>query len=388
LVEERKRVGKHWWIIGSGGAALLILILVISTVFARITVNLKLRHEAAALKDISAAFDTSVSRLLPVQKVVPAQKFELSRSVSEEFETTGKKQIEERSTGKVRLYNSFSSSPQALVAATRFVADSGLVFRLPKSVTVPGAKIEEGKIVPNFMEIELVADQAGAEGNIQEGVNLKIPGFKGTAKFDGFYGVTAAAFSGGYKGEARVVTSADLKLAQEQVTRRVYQELEEEILRKVPPDFTLVDQLRRIEVTKVIAPKVEARFDRFSVEARATAKILVFRRGDVEELVKGVVISEGEPRELVPDSLDVQYAVRNVDFNKGRAEFVLQGEVKTKAKLTTQEFASIVQGEKEGSIIEKLRNRVELASFRVSFFPPWILSAPQDPAKIRIIVDN
>ncbi len=378
----------HRLLWGAGVLSLLILFIVASTVFARLTVNLKLRHEGVALKDISAAFDTSVSKLLLVPRVVPAQKFELSKTILEEFESTGKKNVEEKARGKVKLYNAFSSSPQALVASTRFVTDSGIVLRLSKSVIVPGAKIEEAKIVPLFLEVELVADEAGDRGNLSEGVNLKIPGFKGTAKYDGFYAITSASFSGGYKGEARVATLEDLKKAQEKVTQRVYKELEEEIVRKIPPDFTLIDQLRQIEITKVVVPKVEARLDRFSVEARATAKVIVFRKGDVKTLVQSIVIPEREAKELVEGATNIQYIVRNIDFSKGRADIVLTGEVMTKAKISTNEFAGLIQGRKERSILEALRARSELATFSISFFPPWRFTAPQDPQRIKFIVDN
>ena len=383
---ERRK--KYWWFVGAGTTALLIIFIVASTVFARLTVNLKLRHEGVSLKDVSAAFDTSVSRTLTVPRVIPAQKFELSRTLAEEFESSGKKYVEEKARGKVKLYNAFSSSPQVLVASTRFLTDEGVVLRLLKSVTVPGAKIEEAKIVPLFLEVELVADDPGDQANIREGVNLKIPGFKGGAKYDGFYASTIAPFSGGYKGEARVVTVDDLKKAQEKVTQKVYKELEEEIVRKIPPDFTLINQLRQIEITKIAAPKAEIRLDRFTIDARATAKVIVFRKNDVEELLAHIVIPEGEAKELVPGETNIQYIVRNIDFNKGRADLVLGGEVKTKAKVPTNELALILQGKKEGSILEALRTRAELASFSISFFPPWLFSAPKDPEKIKFIIDN
>lgn len=385
---KRKPKNKHLITFGASSLALLAVFIIVSTVFAKLTVNVKLRHEKVALKDVSAAFDTSVSKLLLPQKVIPSQKFELSKTISEDFQSSGKKYVEEKAKGKVKLYNAFSSSPQALVASTRFATDAGIILRLSKSVTVPGAKIEEGKIVPNFIEVELVADEAGDRANLPEGVNLRIPGFKGTAKYDGFYALTAASFGGGYKGEARVVTSEDLKKSQEVATQRVYKELEEEIARKVPLDFTLIDQLRQIEIAKVTAPKADERHDHFRVEARAVAKVIVFKKGDVETLVEALVIKDGERKELVRDKTNVQYIVRNIDFNKGRADLLLGGEATTKAKIPETELALILQGKKEGSILEALKSRSELASFSMSFFPPWLFSAPEDPQKIRFIIDN
>ncbi len=386
--ELSSQPGRKKWIFFAAGMALLITVGLISSVFARLTVTVKLKQEAVALQDIAAVFDTSVSRPLLPQRVIPGEKFEMSEQLTQEFPATGKKNIAEPSRGKAKVYNAFSSAPQALVANTRFLTDAGTLFRLARSVTIPAAEIKEGKIVPSFIEVELVADAPGEGGNIREGLTLKIPGFKGTPKYDGFYAITAAQFSGGYIGEAKIVTSEDLKKAQEEVTQKLYDTTQRELAKKVPPDFKLLDQFREIQITKVTAPKAESRLDNFTVEAKAVAKALVFREADVKEVVKNVVIKTEDKKELVEDSFGVQYRVRAIDFEKGRADVSLTGEVKIKPVLSPDEFASLLSGKKEGSIIAALQGRAELASFRLAFFPPWRFSSPGDPAKVRLIIDK
>lgn len=385
MTEKPKRRG---WIFLAAGVLVLLIAGLVSTVFARLTVVIKLRQEAVTLQDVMTVFDTSVSRPLLPQRVIPGEKFEISEELAEEFPATGKKHIEEPGRGKVRIYNVFSSSPQVLWADTRFLTSSGILFRLPRAVTVPSAEVKEGKIVPSFIEVEVAADEPGDGGNIREGITLKIPGFKNTPKYEGFYAITAAQFSGGYKGEARVVTAEDLKAAQEQVTQKIYDALQRDLARKVPSDFKLLEQLREVQITKVTAPKAEALMDRFSVEAQAVARALVFREADVRELVKNVAIKAGEKKELVTDQFGVQYQVRSIDFEKGRAEVTLAGEVKIKPTISEEEFSGLLSGKKEGSIIAALRDRTELAAFRLVFFPPWLFQAPRDTKKIRFIIED
>ena len=50
------------------------------------------------------------------------------------------KKIEERSRGRVVIFNAFSSAPQKLVAGTRLETPGGRIYRLTSEVTVPGAK--------------------------------------------------------------------------------------------------------------------------------------------------------------------------------------------------------------------------------------------------------
>lgn len=376
-----------WW--GSGiGFILLCVVISLSTVFARLTITIMPQTEKLDFEDIFISLDTAASRVLPSQKTVPAELLEFSRTDAQEFEATGRRMVEEKSKGRVRIYNSFSSSSQRLVAQTRFVTDGGLLFRLSVAVTIPGAKIEEGKIVPEFFEAELVADASGEGSNIDGEVNLKIPGFQGTPKYAAFYAVALSGFHGGFKGEAQVVSAEDLKKAQEQVTKSVFEELKSEITQKIPPGFTLSEGLREILITSIKAPELNSRLDRFSVEASAAGRAFVFREEALAELLEALLVKESEKKSFISGSQKFSYRPTNVNFDKGRADIAVNGNLKIKAEFSQEEIPKEVVGKKEGSIIEILKNHSEFASFRLSFFPSWRSSAPPDPTKIRIVVQE
>lgn len=385
--EPKSGRGLLFWGVVSGGVSIVVLVVLLSTVFARLTVAVKPRVESVTFKDVSLAIDTSVARSLVAERVVPAEFLEFSRKAAEDFESTGKEFIEDKARGKVAIYNHFSSSPQTLVEGTRFLAESGALFRLSKTIVIPGAKIEEGKIVPNSIEAEIVADKAGEESNIAGEIKLIIPGFKGTAKYESFYAVASAGFAGGFKGEARVVTKDDVKKAEEQVTKKVFDELKQEILRKAPPGFLLLDALREIQMVKVSSPRAGTRRDRFPVEAEARGRVLVFREGDSKNILKEFVLAGHFDKKVVEDSFRIEYRPRSIEYEKKRANLMVQGEVKTRAVVRKEDIAVLVAGKKEGSIVEVLKGRAELASFSVAFFPPWLFSAPKDTAKIRLIGD-
>lgn len=376
-----------WGFVG-GLLALLSGVALLTFSFARVTIVVHPQVESVSLDNVAMAFDVSVSRTMSKQKVVPAELLELSRRAEGEFDSSGKELIAEKARGKVLIYNRFSSAPQTLVGSTRFVTDSGVLFRLAKTIAVPGAKIEEGKIIPESVEAELVADKAGEAFNTTEEKTLNVPGFKGTAKYEGFYAVARSGFSGGFSGEARVVSKDDLKGAEEKITKQVFDELKQEVPRKIPAGFILIDDLRQIQIVKVVSPKERSRSDRFSVEAEAKARVLVFRQEDVETLLRDFVVGERQDIELIKNSLDIRYRVNSVDYIKGRAEVLIGGNAKTKTKIPESEIAQAVKGLKEGSVVEALKSRKELRSFSVSFFPPWLFSAPADTGKIRVVIEE
>ncbi len=371
------------WGMISGGLAVAAALLFVSTAGASLTIAFKPRVDDIALQDIAVAFDTSVAKVLIPQKVIPAEALSFSKKSEQTFTATGKRQIAERARGKAAIVNSFSSSPQILVAGTRLVTDAGLLFRLPKFVTVPGAKIEEGKIMPQSVEVDLVADAPGEGSNIAGKAILKIPGFKGTPRYDGFFATASGGFAGGFQGEAPVVSGDDLKNAQEQVTKALFDDLRSDIGRKIPPGFTALKELQNIEIKKVAAPAVGMHTEQFSVSADAVAKAIVFRQDDAIVLIKAFALADSTDQELVDGSADLQYHSRSIDFDKGRAEMTISGSVKIKAVVRGEELAALVAGKKSGSIADALHSRPELANFALAFFPPWRASAPSDPSRIR-----
>ena len=385
------RVNRSWGRMGAyaGVIAVAIIFILLSTVFARLTVTVKPRVEEAAIERVGALFDTSVSKVLVSQKVIPAEALHFSKSLSREFPATGSGRVDERARGTALVFNAFNTQPQLLVAGTRFTTDTGAVYRIQKALTVPGAAIEKGKIVPRSVAAELVADAGGGTGNAAGPMSLKIPGFAGSPRYQGFYAVAKQGFAGGFTGEGSIVTKDDLARAEEDLSKALFSELDAQMLRGIPAGLFLLKELREIQIVKMEAPKAGSRAEHtFSVSAEAKGEALVFREQDIVDLLASFALEGIKNQEFIPGSARLSYAVRNVDFEKGRAEVTVGGNLKIKEKIPERELASLIAGKKEGSAIEALKARRELARFTLSLFPPWRATAPGDPAKIRFRVET
>ena len=192
-----------------------------------------------------------------------------------------------------------------------------------------------------------------------------------------------SGFEGGFKGNTKVVSKDDLKKAQEQVTKQAYEELKNEMAKKIPAGFKLIDSLREIQIVKMDYPPENTRADNFAIEAAAKGKVLIFKESDMVHLSKELLLKDVLTLKLLEDSAAFSYQVQSADFDKGKAAVALNGSIKTQALVQGSDLAVMLKGQKEGSINEFLRNRAELADFRTSFFPPWISSAPNNTSKIK-----
>lgn len=388
---ERRSVPGSWMHRGLyvGGIAAVMIFILISTVFARLTVTVRPRAEEAAIERVGALFDASVSKVLFSQRVIPAEVLHFSRAVSRDFPATGSGRVEERARGMALIYNGFNSQPQTLIAGTRFASEGGAIYRIKKQVTVPGAKIEQGAVVPQSVEAELVADVAGDGANASGSVSLKLPGFAGSPRSRGFYAIAPRGFAGGFIGDTAVVSRDDVERAEEEVSKAAFDDVESEMQKNIPAGLITLKELREIEISKMDAPKAGSRSPKpFSVSAEARGTALAFREQDVIDLLASFALAERTDQEFIPGSARLSYAVRSVDFEKGKAEVALGGKLNIKAKIPERELAALISGKKEGSVRELFKQRRELARFRLSFFPPWRSTTPKDLEKIRFRVES
>lgn len=390
LSHKTKKTGKFISksLVLSSALSLIILISSawsLSTYFSKFTVTITPKTETIDIGEIAVLVDTKSVRPNFTSNVIPGEILELTRAEEAEFKSTGQKNIEDRARGIIKIYNSFSSSPQKLVATTRFVDESGKIFKLLKTVTVPGAIIENGGIKPSFIEAEAEAGEAGEEYNIGSS-RFNIPGFEGTPKYDTFYGESKNGFFGGYKGVTTVISDEDIKKATESLTANLFNNLKNEITKKIPTGLRLLEPFKEIAIENVKNPKKGSRQNAFKIEARGRARAIIFRDTDVEDLAKSFTLANKPDKDFIKGSFVPIFKKPEVKFDKGSAQFTIVGNAKLQSKIETDKIQAFILGKKFGTIEEFLKKNSAIASFQFKSFPFWNLKAPADQQKINISV--
>lgn len=122
---------------------------------------------------------------------------------------SGTKVVSTKATGTIMLYNTFSTTPQTLVANTRLSSAQGKVYRLSNQAKIPGYTTVSGKVVPGSVQAAITADEAGPSYNA-ESLDLSIVAYAGTTKGEKIYARTKSAISGGASGTVPVLNNADV----------------------------------------------------------------------------------------------------------------------------------------------------------------------------------
>lgn len=369
-------------------AVLLVAILPL-VLFPKLTVIILPKVQSAALGRIELTGDTAISSPDVGKKQIPAIGLSVEKTLRQDHESTGQKYVEDRAAGKVSLFNALSSSPQTLVSNTRFHDPAGKIYRLRDGVVIPGAKVEEGKIVPTAITVTLFADAPGEEYN-GGATELRISNFRGTAKYDGFYARAESGFSGGFKGEAKIVTAEDLKKASEGLSKRIFDELKAEFQKKIPsgPDFAVPDGARQIEITKVEQPLAGDKLQRFTTVITARGRLMAVRRSHLNAVISSVMLT-------VPSDLAAKFPENQVKMSLDDARpgptssqfvFAVKGELVYWREAKVEDLTAIVKTSTPQKAEAYLAGREEIDSIEVKKFPSWLWFIPSRPGGLELVI--
>ncbi|MDD4931228.1 MAG: hypothetical protein PHG66_03750 [Candidatus Colwellbacteria bacterium] len=317
---------------------------------------------------------------------IPAELFKISKNGVYPFPASGSKMVENKATGKITIYNAYSSDAQPLVKNTRFVTPDGKIFRVTASLTVPGAKIVDGKIIPSSVESAVVADAAGDTYNTKTVSKLTIPGFQGTPKYDGFYGELKEGASGGKVGEIKVPTEADLKNAAEVSRRSVEDALKAEIMASVPTGFKVLDQGADIRVVKegVVGDANEK--GEFTYGIMLEAKVVAFRENDALSLMQAKFASEHT------DGFDLKeyvfsYGSPTIDFTSGKMTVPVEFNSLWSRSFNASEFKDKVISKNSSELKALIFSVSGIESGKADLWPIWVFSVPKDGLRVNVTVE-
>ena len=297
------------------------------------------------------------------------------KNITKAYPASGKKYAERKATGEVVIYNNFSQTSQSLVATTRFTAPDGKLYRLNNTITVPGAS--------GSIRAAVTADKAGEEYNLAPGVKLRIPGFQGTAKYDGFYAETQGAISGGFVGESSLPSEEDMIRAKADAEKSLEEAIKTQLLFNLPPEVKVLNNAYQFKITDTKINEASSEEGKFTVTLHGEAKLVGFREPELVEVVgRGLIGKSGS--DFKPESYELEYGDAALN-----SEGVLSVPLKYKSVWTHvfagDSFKSEAAGKNEADLQELVFSIPGIQSGEARLWPFWVTRVPKDVD--RIIVD-
>ncbi len=308
---------------------------------------------------------------------VPSTLLSEKKNAQMVFPALGKKVVNQKATGKITVYNAYSSEPQQLVANTRFETPAGLLVRLTSSITIPGAKVSNGTITPSSIDADVIADKPGPAYNIAA-PKLTIPGFKSSAKFSGFYGSIASALTGGFTGEAAYPTDLDVKSAKAKIGDVLEKSLMSQLSQKAG-DYKVVSGSTQFTVTKTtVTPQVNGKGE-FSLFAEAELKAVVFKESDLIGFFAAQMKDEFQSDSYVFKETTIAYNVSSVDFPNQKLKIDIDFKGVAERPVDIENVRRAVAGTTETELKTAIFAIQGVESAQVTLWPGYVKRVPARP---------
>lgn len=311
--------------------------------------------------------------------------FEIAQLDAEEsglVTATGISSGGQKASGKITVYNNYSSAPQKLITNTRFQTSDGKIYRIKEAIVVPGM---------GMTETTVYADQPGEEYNIGP-ADFTVPGLKGGPRFEKVFAKSKSAMSGGSSGNFRVVKKEDIDSARASIKGKIKSRLTETLSKQKTEDYLLFPDAIKIEYTEnPNNPKVgdsSSRSMAFKVKGLATGYL--FKKDALSKALvdnnagkftikapKNDPIAAKNIEALDFDLISADSQKKEVTINlKGKADFVW---VVDTAKLLEEMIN--YKGKDYTSVF---KNYPAIYGASIVQSPKWWKKLPKDKSRIKI----
>ena len=337
-----------------------------------VDVTLSLREKAAAGK--------------PSYSIVRA-----IRTASEVIPAEGEERVERKASGQLVIYNNFSSAPQRLIKNTRFETASGLLYRIDRSVVVPGQRTVEGKTVPGSVEAIVYADVPGENYNLKQSElagDFTVPGFRGDPRYEKFYARGKTDMTGGFSGLAKTVSKEKLSETRKRLQVKLLNDFRAEVRATLEADSILFDELSLASFESL--PSTETLPSGVGVYEQGTLAVFVVKK----EQVAAALATSALPnfKKDIPLEILDWSALRAVFENKsifvgGEGAIVTAHFTGTPTFVWTYSESKLIAsllGQPKGKLPELLREHPGIARAEVVVRPFWKGSLPSNPNRINV----
>ena len=283
--------------------------------------------------------------------------------------------------GVVSIFNSFSSSPQALDIDTRLQGSNGKIYKTSKKVVVPGMK----NGVPGNIEVGIY----GGEGPQYESppIDFSVIGFKGTAKYSKF----KVRSVGEIKGEP-VVSSLDKTNAMSELKASLEAKLLKKVIDQTPSDFVLWQDAVSLVFDDKNMTFASVKDNLVSATAKGTLYGFLFNENNLAKKIAEDVIDKYDGSEVyIPNIKDLAFSLTdkgNISFqNAKNISFNLKGTPKIVWKVNEAKLVADVIGKKKNDFSLILSQYKNIASAELVLHPFWKTSFPTRSENIKVIVN-
>lgn len=330
-------------------------------------------------KDAQVVADPNQKTVDETNRIIPGQIIETEISGTAKESATGKRQIGDPAKGVVRVYNA-TDQQLALKAGQVLTNDSGVQFKLDKSVEVASKSASAATPPSQSDPVGVTAVAIGADGNIPSSVELKVGNY---SKSD-VVAKTEGNFSGGTSKEVTVVSSEDQQKLLASLASNLRKQAQQKLQDKYPSKKILEEALAEQIISKSFSKNINDQAGEFSLNMTLRYKGTAFDDTDLKTIVSKLVTTQ------VPDGfeLNLSETETQADVSKlekdGKLIFLARFKAKLLPKIDTDKIKSQIKFKTPAEVASFLKGMDNVLGSEIKMSP----NLPKILERVPIFVRN
>ncbi|MDD5098317.1 MAG: hypothetical protein PHD31_01200 [Candidatus Pacebacteria bacterium] len=374
-----------WWLLGIVFAFLLGIYFFVE---GKAEVQISPKTEDFSVEEVAVTINSMESIIDYEKNVVPGIVFSDSKDFSEEYQATGTDDKAKKSTGTIKVYNKINpAKPISLIKGTRFLSESGLIYRADANFTVPAGKVQGGSFVGGSVEINVTAAEAGEKYNLSK-ATFSVPGLNGTEYYSNIWAETVTALSGGEESSVKIVTREDINSNEGAFEDKYIAEARQALINNVPKEFMYFEEYINPKMENISASaKEKEEIDKFTISGKTSVQATVFRKEDMASLGQEILKKQlSELKTIVPES--VVFDVTEKKLNKdGKIEMKVVFKCKTYSMPENSIIMDSLLGKDKNNALLLLSNIPEIEKSEIKISPFWKWRIPKTEERVDVKIN-
>lgn len=346
-------------------------------------------------RDLEMQVDSS-SPVADVQNLtIPGKRDTQEISMSQDYPATGVKNIGEKASGFVTLYN-FSKNSLILRSSTTRLEAGGKIFYFLQDVgsIKPTARIGTDLQVDQSSLIDpvpIVAGGSGEDYNFPTGTRFEIYNEVFGHQAEVLYAINANPIAGGTNKEIKILSATDVEQARADLSLKIAGKMRMDLGQTATSEVKLLDNAYVLQVKEEsLSKKINDETDSFTLSQKTLATALLFNEQDVRDLiVERIVRLLPENKYLLPEQqqkLTEQFV--SLDISGGVGTLRAHFESQVRYQINADFLVRGLPGKTPTQVKEILLARPEISDVTVSLSPFWVKTVPRFNSKIHFKVQQ
>ncbi len=374
------------------GACLITAAVLIILVLPKAVLTVTAKSEPIS-RELSIGISVTNESVDVARLSMPAVKISEKLQVSRKFTAQGKKEIGNKASGLVRIYN-FTKQPLNLKESTTSLILGNRTYKLVKDAMAVKPTIYKNQITKEVDEssldavFEIIATEGGESYNIPSGTRIEVTNQVFGSRPQFLYAKTETPIIGGTSRYLSVLSQLDLDFARNELGNDLITRLNENLKSR---DLSVVEKAYSLENIEFITDKqIGSETPSFTANLTADVTALAFNLNQMNELVfERVKQTVPENKKVLGGlSQNLSYRLKSVDLPAASGVILANYSSVMVYELDLSGLKEKLTGKSRSKVQEILLSRPEVEAVEMILAPSWQNSFPLLKSRIEIKEEN